>query len=147
MKIEFPLLSCLSCLLLLFFALQGDMPELYGWEVGIQATSEGISVSIDPAFLIWTYLPENGMTFGNVILAHAPLRENGYRNLLLAHEFTHVKQFQSLGVWIYLVSPFLNIEGGDHELGGWIGLQECTTTTWEPPDEWPALWHFLTLSF
>ena len=78
MHIHFPLLSVLATGFLLFFALQGGDVELHSIEVGFSATSESITVTCDPAFVVWTdrLYPNTwlGETFGNVAVVWSPLR-------------------------------------------------------------------------
>ena len=141
MKIEFGLLSILSVAFLLFFAFQGGQVELHSLDIGFSVDSEQASITIDPAFIVWTDFDRlgwhslSGATFGNVMLIR-----NYYRNhdgSIFAYEFNHVRQFRALGWFIYPAQYFIPIEAPDI----------CTPTLeWLPPKGWKDEWHFIALT-
>jgi len=164
MKIEFSLLSGLSCLLLLFFAFQGEAPELYSVEIGCEVSDEAINITIDPIFLVWThcatdlsYLAMKGkhaFALGNVIACRNRHRDDQLIDLALQHEATHIAQQRALGIFCplgYLCG--LNMEGEPYysmpcpDNNRAMVLEKCVWAMWAPPAKWHNQWSFIALTF
>jgi len=149
MHIHFPLLSVLATGFLLFFALQGGDVELHSIEVGINVTSESITVTCDPAFVAWTdrLYPNTwlGETFGNVAVVWSPLRNTIRGEWVKQFEVNHITQFYALSWWAYpakFVIPIDPVYCPKH----WDDPTEADSAEWLPPNGWCDLWHFISLS-
>lgn len=132
------LLSILSCCLLLFFAVQGDLPELYAWEVGFSVSSDEVRVTVDPTWIVWTDLRLTndalGETFGNVSLIKKSLRGTTIGDCVQIYELNHIRQYYALGWWSYPLSLFIPIES--HRIA----------EMWLPPSSWIDQWHFASIT-
>jgi len=153
MQIHFPLLSILSVAFLLFFALQGGDVELHSIEVGFSADSQGATVTIDPAFVVYTdNLNSIGLndypagSVGNVIFMRSCYKSHP-SEYLWAWESNHLEQYRALGLWYFLAWFILPVDPA------WSGpfnhndLTEPDRIMWLPPKGWVDQWRFITLSF
>ena len=150
MHIHFPLLSVLATGFLLFFALQGGDVELHSIEVGINVTSESITVTCDPAFLIYadrlyprTWL---GETFGNVAVVWAPLKDTVKGEWIKRFEVNHIIQYRALGWWNYPAGLFLPIDPMYYQPQHWDDPSEANRVEWLPPDGWVDIWRFISFN-
>ena len=150
MHIHFPLLSVLATGFLLFFALQGGDVELHSIEVGINVTSESITVTCDPAFVVWTdrLYPNTwlGETFGNVAVVWRPLRNSLQGEWIKRFETNHIIQYRALGWGSYLAGFFLPIDPMYYIPQRWDDPNEADRVEWLPPDEWINQWSFISVS-
>jgi len=150
MDIKFPLLSILSVAFLLFFALQGGDVELHSLEMGINVTSESITVTCDPAFLIWsdrlypaTWL---GETFGNVAVVQSAYKGTQAGEWIKQFELNHIVQYRALGWWNYPLGFVLPIDPSPW-IVHWDDPSQADRIEWLPPDGWVDMWRWLTISF
>jgi len=150
MRIDFPLLSILSVGFLLFFALQGGDVQLHSIELGFSADSQGVTVTIDPAFAVWadrlypnTWL---GETFGNVAVVWRPLRNSLQGEWIKRFETNHIIQYRALGWWSYLAGFFLPIDPMYYIPQRWDDPNEADRVEWLPPDGFVDMWHFVSFS-
>ena len=149
MKMDFPLMSILSVGFLLFFALQGGDVSLHSIEVGFSADSESVTITVDPAFLVWSdqmYPVCWGETFGNVAVVWKPLRGTMQGDWVKRFELNHIAQYRALGWWIMPASFILPIDPRDYNPQHWDDLTEADRVEWLPPDGWPTAWHFLSFN-
>ena len=149
MKIDFPLMSILSVGFLLFFALQGGDVSLHSIEVGFSADSESMTVTVDPAFLVWSdqmYPPCSGETFGNVAVVWKPLRGTMQGDWVKQFELNHITQYRALGWWCYPAKFIIPIDPKNYAPRHWDDPTEVDRIEWLPPDEWIDMWHFVTFS-
>ena len=150
MDIRFPLLSILSCAFLLFFALQGGDVHLHSIEVGFSADSQRATVTIDPAFVVWTdvmvYPDSWGETFGNVSAVRRYMRGTIYGEWIKRFELNHIKQYRALGWWQYPAKLIVSIDPLYYRPQHWDDPSEADRVEWLPPDGWCDLWHFISFS-
>jgi hypothetical protein len=144
------LLSILSCCLLLFCALQGDLPVIYSWEIGFKATAQTCVIHLDPSFIIWSdswteFFRCNGCSFGNAMIIAESLQDSE-KNYLLRFEHNHVLQFRSLGWWIYPASLVLPIDPQDPDCDS-TNPEQADSILWLPPPGWQNLWRFIEIKF
>ena len=150
MKIEFPLLSICSLIVLLFFGFQGDV-ELYSLEIGFNVTADEVKMTVDPVWVVWGNEIRNltkhcGFALGNVIGIEKSDRDTVYGRYILAEEINHVQQFRALGLSVYLAQAFLPIENPTR-ITRWNHPEECNKLMWLPPSWWISQWHFITSSY
>ena len=150
MKIEFPLLSILSVAFLLFFAFQGGQVELYSFDVNFSADSERFTITVDPAFVIWSdqLYPDNlaGETFGNVAVVRREFKESDIGNWIQRFETNHIIQYRALGWWVYPAKIFLPIDPMYYRPQHWDDPSEADSVEWLPPPDWTNQWHFISFS-
>ena len=148
MKIDFPLMSILSVAFLLFFAFQGGDVELHSIEVGFSADSEGVTVTVDPAWLVWAdrLYPASawGETFGNVAVVDRSIQGTIYGPWVQRFETNHILQYQALGWWSYLVGFFVPIDPMYYAPQRWGDPGEADEVEWLPPDKWVNQWSFIS---
>ena len=145
---DFPLMSILSVGFLLFFALQGGDVELHSIEVGFSADSESMTITIDPAFLVWSdhLYPSSwlGETFGNVAVVRRDLHDTQAGDWIKRFELNHIIQYRALGWWSYPAGLFFPVDP-QPELIHWNDPSETDRIEWLPRSAWPNLWHFISL--
>ena len=150
MSIRFPLLSILSIAFLAFFAFQGGDVELHSLEVGFSADSQGVTVTVDPAFLIWAdkMYPASacGVTFGNVAVVDSSLRNTIYGPWVQRFELNHILQYRALGWLQYPAKFIMPIDPHSYQPQRWYDPSEADEVEWLPPSWFPQLWHFITFS-
>jgi len=150
MRIDFPLLSILSVGFLLFFALQGGDVTLHSIEVGIVTTPDGVRITIDPAFIVWTDVPlfhnTEGETFGNVSALQRQIRYSPDAEYVRNYEVNHIKQYYGLGWMIYPFSLFGDIESPREVIANFNDPTQPNRTMWLPPDSWINQWSFISFS-
>jgi len=151
MNIKFPLLSILSVGFLLFFMLQGGDVELHSIEVGFSADSQGATVTIDPAFVVYTdNLNSIGLnsypagSIGNVIFmrSYYKLHPSEY---LWAWESNHLEQYRALGLWYFLAWFTLPVDPAWSGPFHYDDPTEPDSIMWLPTDEWTDQWHFISV--
>ena len=147
MDIRFPLLSILSCAFLLFFLVQGGDVELHSIELGFSADSQGVTVTIDPSFLVYAdrIYPAfvSGETFGNVAVIYSNLRGTQYEEWIKRFELNHIKQYRALGWWICPATFVLQIDPYTYQPKHWNDPSEADRVEWLPPKGWSDIWHFI----
>ena len=149
MQIHFPLLSILSVAFLAFFALQGGDVQLYSIELGFSADSQGVTVTIDPAFAVWadrlypnTWL---GETFGNVAVVKSVYRDTQAGEWIKRFELNHIIQYRALGWFSYPLGLVLPIDPSPM-IVHWDDPSQADRIEWLPPDGWTDIWHFISLN-
>lgn len=149
MRIDFPLLSILSVGFLLFFAFQGGDVQLHSIEVGFSADSQGVTVTVDPEWLVWAdrLYPASwlGETFGNVSVVQSKYRGTKAGAWITEFELNHIKQYRALGWWNYPLGFILPIDP-QPTIIHWYDPFEPDRIEWLPPAQFFQSWHFLTLS-
>jgi len=150
MTIRFPLLSILSVAFLAFFALQGGDVQLHSIEMGFSADSQGVTVTIDPAFVVWSDIPlvrhAMGETFGNVSAVQRCWRGTIDGDYVRNYEVNHIKQYYALSWMIYPFSLFGDIESPRTVIANFNDPTQPNRTMWLPPDSWINQWSFISFS-
>ena len=148
MRIDFPLLSVLSLGFLLFFALQGGDVELHSIELGIVTTPDGVRVTIDPAFFIYTdCLDSIGMqrypagSVGNVVFMRSYYKDHPSA-YLTNWETNHLKQYRALGLWYSPAQFVLPLDPWRNGVN-YDDPSEPNRIQWLPPDGFVDMWHFI----
>lgn len=150
MRIQFPLMSILSVAVLAFFLVTGGTAELHSIEFGFSADSEGVTLTVDPAFVVWSDVPlfsdARGETFGNTSILQRSIESSIYANYVRHYEVNHIKQYYALGWMIYPLSLFLNIEDYQTTTPNWNDPSQADSFMWIPSSSFYHQWHFLSLS-
>lgn len=150
MDIKFPLMSILSVAFLAAFLLLGGTPELHSLEVRFRADSGGVTITVDPAIVVWSdvMIPAfaGGETFGNIAVVHRELRGTDVGNWIKRFETNHILQYRALGWWVYPAAHLgLQIDPMNYNPQHWDDPSEADQAEWLPPDNWIDTWHFLTI--
>jgi len=150
MKIEFPLLSIVSLVVLIFFSFFGET-EIYSIDIGFKYSSKEIEIAVNPVFAVWIpkYIVNrcggNAFTYGNVMVLPIEYRGDMYGEYLLAHESNHVEQFYALEWFIYPARLFLDIEPKKGTVQNWRDLTQPDRIMWQSPKGWVDQWSFLNV--
>jgi len=142
-----PLLTILSASLLFLAILTGAPVELHSIEMGVTVSRGTVAVSFDPVFVVTADLHHAwGLCLGNVVVIDSDLasRDPEDARHVLLHELRHVRQFRSLGLWLYPAHFVLPIEP---KAGNWSDPSAKLAEMWEPPALFPCLWHAIALTF
>ena len=144
MDVKFPLLSILSCAFLLFFALQGGDVELHSIEVGFSADSQGATVTIDPAFLVYAdrmYPPCSGEAFGNVAVVWNHFRGTVEGEWIKRFELNHIIQYRALGLLADVAKYVLPLDPPPHCYSQQVDdPSQPDRIEWLPPDGFVDMW-------
>lgn len=150
MAIRFPLLSLLSVIVLGFFIFQGGDIELYSLELGFSATPDGVRMTIDPAWVVWSdtmYRQDDlGESFGNVAVIKRSIRNTVYGEWVKRFEINHIIQHRALGWWHYAAKLVMPLDPMYYQPKHWDDPTEADRVEWLPPDDWVDVWHFLSFS-
>ena len=150
MSIRFPLMSILSVAFLAFFLVQGGDVELHSIEVGFSVDSQGITVTVDPAFLVWAdqLYPSfvGGETFGNVAAVHRGYRDAATGLWIKQFELNHIIQYRALSWWICPATLVLPIDPYSYNPQHWDDPSEADRIEWLPPDGWVNQWAFISFT-
>ena len=124
--------------------------EVIEYVVSVDVTPSSIAVHADPIFLVFdesNSIPGSACSFGNTIIVEERWRDSERYDYILRHEMIHVRQFQALGWLFWPVKDWdiLPIEP-PHSWHDWTKPEENDARMWVP-DEWPNLYHFMTLEF
>jgi len=151
MNIKFPLMSLLSVAFLAFFILQGGDVSLHSVEVGFSADSQGTTVTIDPALVIYTdKLDSIGMdkypagSVGNVIFMRSYYKDHP-SPYLMAWELNHLEQYKALGLWYFPAQFIFPVDPWRAVMLHYEDPSEPSKIMWLPPTGWTDLWHFCSL--
>jgi len=150
MKIEFPLLSIASLVVLIFFSFFGET-EIYSIDIDFKYSSREIEIAVNPVFAVWIpkYIVNkcggNAFAYGNVMVLPIEYRGDMYGEYLLAHESNHVEQFYAIGWLLYPAQFFINIEPPSGITMNWHDPAECDRNMWLPPPSFVNRWDFITI--
>ncbi len=149
MDIKFPLMSILSVAFLAFFLVQGGDVELHSIEVGFSANVERITITVDPAIVVWSdfIYPSSwlGETFGNVAVVNRKYQGTHVGEYIKRFETNHIKQFYALGWWSYPAGLFLPIDPA-LDIVHWDDTIEPDRAEWLPLRDFVPIWHFIHFS-
>jgi len=147
-SIHFPLLSGLSLVVLGLAIIFGASVGLYDVSVDVRADADTLLVGLHPTFLCWMDTRDlfRGMCYGNVMICDESLPagpQERHKEVIVAHEAQHLKQWRALGPLVWLAQYFLPLEP---EYVYWDDPEATVSTMWDPPSSLPPVWTFVTIT-